>query len=300
MPKAGLPISYVYAAGYAPPRRLWAFLKFGFKLGLGCLQSLAILLRFKPDYILATGGYVSAPVIFSHALLSRLGLSRAKVVLHEANAVAGKLNALMAPYVDYLFLTFPRSRGNGDRAKGLVAGYPVRKTLERLKPEEARKRLSLPLGRRIVLIFGGSQGARSINQAVVGALESFRDMDDPPFILHGVGLGSLTHHPLEETITLLKAGSARTGKRKPRISTAWRHTSTTWPRLTAPPTWWSAGPGPGPSTRSPPWAAPPSLSPSPTCPGITRLRTPGPWPRSAEPRSATRNCFSKTTGWSAD
>ena len=204
VPKAGLPIKYVSAAGYAPPRRLLSFLRFGAKLSLGCIQSMAILLKFKPDFILATGGYVSAPIILSHALLARLGLSKAKVVLHEANAVAGRLNALMAPHVDYLFLTFPHSRGNGDRAKGLVAGYPVLNTLERLNSAEARKRLGLPQDKKIVLIFGGSQGARSINRAVAAALESFMNMADPPFILHGVGLGSLTHHPLEETTALLE------------------------------------------------------------------------------------------------
>ena len=146
VPKAGLPIKYVSAAGYAPPRRLLSFIRFGAKLTLGCIQSMAILLKFKPDFILATGGYVSAPIILSHALLARLGLSKAKVVLHEANAVAGRLNALMAPHVDHLFLTFPHSRGNGDRAKGLVAGYPVLNTLERLDTAEARKRLGTSPG----------------------------------------------------------------------------------------------------------------------------------------------------------
>ena len=204
VPKAGLPIKFVPSAGYAPPRRLPAFLRFAAKLSLGCLKAVFILLSFRPDYILATGGYVAAPVIFAHSLLARLGLSKAVVVLHEANAVPGRMNALMAPRVDHLFLTFPHTRGNGERARGVVAGYPVRNTLERIGRDQAREKLGLPKGRKVVLIFGGSQGARSINKAVVGALKSFLEHPDPPFILHGAGLGSKTHHPLQETIRLLE------------------------------------------------------------------------------------------------
>lgn len=204
VPKAGLPIKFVPSAGYASPRRLPAFLKFSFKISLGLIKSIYILLGFRPEYILATGGYVAAPIIFAHSLLTRLGLSRAVVVLHEANAVPGKLNALMAPRVDHLFLTFPHTRGNGERSKGIVTGYPVRNTLERMDREQAREKMGLPRDRKVVLIFGGSQGARSINKAVVGALGSLLEHPDPPFILHGAGLGSKTHHPLEETTRLLQ------------------------------------------------------------------------------------------------
>jgi len=206
VPKAGLRIDFVPASGYASPRNPLAFARFALKLFFGCLKAGAILLRFRPDFILATGGFAAAPVVLAQAFLKGLGFSKARTVLHEANAVPGKLNQLMASRVDHLFLTFPRSRSNLDHKAGEVVGYPVRSALARLEREEARRRLGLDLapGRKLVLIFGGSQGARSINQAVVGALGILSRAADPPFILHAVGLGASDHRPREETGALLE------------------------------------------------------------------------------------------------
>ena len=206
VPKTGLRIDFIPASGYVSPRNPWAFSGFAFKLFLGCLKAGAILLRFRPQFILATGGFAAAPVVLAQALLKSLGLSRAQTVLHEANAVPGKLNRLMASRVDHLFLTFPQSQSNLNRKPGQVVGYPVRSALARLERDEARKRLGLELTpeRKLVLIFGGSQGARSINQAVVRALNDLSRTKSPPFILHAVGLGGSDHRPLEETGALLE------------------------------------------------------------------------------------------------
>jgi UDP-N-acetylglucosamine--N-acetylmuramyl-(pentapeptide) pyrophosphoryl-undecaprenol N-acetylglucosamine transferase len=206
VPKAGLKIDYVPASGYVSPRNPLGFARFAFKLFFGCLKAGAILLRFRPDFILATGGYAAAPVVMAQAVLKGLGLSKARTVLHEANAVPGKLNRLMASRVDHLFLTFPQSQSGPDSKPGRVVGYPVRGALARLDRDEARHRLGLELepGQKLVLIFGGSQGARSINRAVVEALKDLSLAKRPPFILHAVGLGGAGHQPEAETKALLE------------------------------------------------------------------------------------------------
>ncbi len=201
VPRAGLPLAFVPAAPYASPRRPKAFARFAFNLGLGCLKAAGMLMAFRPDFILATGGYVAAPMVLSHMALKALGLSRAKVILHEANAVPGKLNHLMASRADHLFLTFAGSQEVVNNRRCRVVGYPVRQALSRLDRQEALARLNLklPQDKKLVLIFGGSQGARSINMAVVEALAHFEKSGLPLFILHATGLGGSDHKPWEET-----------------------------------------------------------------------------------------------------
>lgn len=206
VPKAGIEISFVQASGYVSPGNPFGFLKFALKLGLGFLKSIRILTGFKPDYILATGGYVSAPLVLAQSFLKKLRLSKARVILHEANAVPGKLNNLMADHVDHLFLTFAQSQNGLEHGRAMVVGYPVRQALDRLDRDRARRSLGLDLDpeTKLVLIFGGSQGALTINRSVIEALKKIKDSKQSLFILHGVGLGGSSYDPLTDTDRLLK------------------------------------------------------------------------------------------------
>ncbi len=205
VPQAGLPLTFIPAAPYTSPRRPLGFARFAAVLGWGLIKAAFTLWRYKPDYVLATGGYAAAPTVMAQALLGRLGLTRTEVVIHEANAVLGKLNQLMASRADHVFLTFPLSGPKANGLKAKVVGYPVRDTLAVEDKAQARRRLGLdlPPGTRLVLVFGGSQGARTINRAVVEALKFLEECDRPVFVLHGLGLGSRTHHPEEETKSYL-------------------------------------------------------------------------------------------------
>ena len=204
VPKAGLPIHFVPSAPFASPRKPVAFAKFAFNIVRGIIKAIGIIRRFKPDHLLATGGYAAAPAVMALAGMKALGLTKAAISIHEANAVPGRLNRLMGRQADHLFLTFPQSLAYVQTPKGAgktrVVGYPVRQTLTRLPKEEARKRLglNLPPEAKLVLVFGGSQGARTINMAVAGALADLIETPDL-FILHGVGYGSEEHKPWTET-----------------------------------------------------------------------------------------------------
>jgi UDP-N-acetylglucosamine--N-acetylmuramyl-(pentapeptide) pyrophosphoryl-undecaprenol N-acetylglucosamine transferase len=187
VPREGIPIKYVRASGY--PGISPALAPFLLNLLIGTLQSLFILLKFRPEIIVGTGGYVSAPVIIAASLLRKIRLGKARVFLHEQNAIPGKLNQVMGRFAHQVLVTFPETLSYFP-GNGMVVGYPLRKRIAKVSREEAYKRIDLqiPQGRKVVLVFGGSQGARSINRALVDALGQLLPYKDSLFIIHGVGL----------------------------------------------------------------------------------------------------------------
>ena len=188
VPREGIPIKYILASGY-PGSLSPEIAGFLLRLFIGTIQSIFILLRFRPEIIVGTGGYVSAPVIIAASLLRKLRLGHARVLLHEQNAIPGKLNRLMGRFASQVLLTFPESLSYFPQ-NGVVVGYPLRKRIAKVSRAEALGKIDLqiPPGRKVVLVFGGSQGARAINQALVDALGYLLPYRNSLFIIHGVGL----------------------------------------------------------------------------------------------------------------
>jgi UDP-N-acetylglucosamine--N-acetylmuramyl-(pentapeptide) pyrophosphoryl-undecaprenol N-acetylglucosamine transferase len=188
VPREGLPIKFVRASGY-PGGISLAWIRFLLDLIIGSLQSLAILLRFRPEIIVGTGGYVSAPVVVAASFLRKLHVSGARIFIHEQNAAPGKLNKLMGRFADQVFVTFPETLSYFP-GKAVLVGYPLRKRIAGVSRELARQKIGflIPEGRKIVLVFGGSQGSRTINRALVDALGHLIPYRDSLYIIHGVGL----------------------------------------------------------------------------------------------------------------
>jgi UDP-N-acetylglucosamine--N-acetylmuramyl-(pentapeptide) pyrophosphoryl-undecaprenol N-acetylglucosamine transferase len=88
-----------------------------------------------------------------------------------------------------VLVTFPETLSYFPQT-GAVVGYPLRKRISPVGRKEARQKASLhiPDGRKVVLVFGGSQGSRTINRALVDALEHLLPYRDQLFVVHGVGL----------------------------------------------------------------------------------------------------------------
>lgn len=189
VPREGIPIRFVRASGFPGARPSPALARFLLDLAAGTLQAAGILLRFRPGVIVGTGGFASAPVIFAATALRRLRLSSARVFVHEQNAVPGKLNRLVGRFAEKVFVTFPETLslfpGNG-----ALTGYPLRKRIGHVTAEEARSRLDfeVPPGRKVVFVFGGSQGSRSLNRGLVDALGDLLPHADRLFVVHGTGL----------------------------------------------------------------------------------------------------------------
>ncbi len=188
--KAGYELRYVCSEGYPGLGLSFRSLRFLVKLGLGIVQSAILLIGFAPRMIVATGGYVSAPVIMAAVLLKKLKIARVRIFLHEQNSIPGQLNALMGRWVDKVLLTFPQTLSFFPEAA--VVGYPIRHSIVPMSAEKARENLSFPIpqGRQIIFAFGGSQGARTINRAIVDALPYLFAHRERLFIIHGSGLAT--------------------------------------------------------------------------------------------------------------
>ncbi len=189
VPREGLPIRLVRSSGFPGSRPSPALARFLFDVGIGTLQAARVLLAFRPDTIVGTGGYASAPVMFAAAALRRLRLSRARIFVHEQNAAPGKLNQVVGRLADRVFVTFPETL-SAFPENGVVSGYPLRRRIATVSREAARAALDfeVPPGRKVVFAFGGSQGARTINRAIVDALGGLLPHRDRLFIIHGTGL----------------------------------------------------------------------------------------------------------------
>ena len=111
------------------------------------------------------------------------------------------MNGLLGRWVDRVLLTFPQTLSFFPK-NGSVVGYPIRHSIVEKSREEALANLSfsIPEGRRVVFAFGGSQGARTINRAVVDALRCLLPYRDRLFIIHGTGLArSEEYDPAADT-----------------------------------------------------------------------------------------------------
>jgi UDP-N-acetylglucosamine--N-acetylmuramyl-(pentapeptide) pyrophosphoryl-undecaprenol N-acetylglucosamine transferase len=164
---------------------------------LGIAQSAQALLEFKPDVIIATGGYVCFPVVVAARALRAARLLNVKVALLEPNAQPGLTNRMLAPLVDEVWGAFPSAREYFG-AKYHHTGVPVRESL--LHPRnriEAARRLNLDPGRRTIVAIGGSQGARSINETIA-ALVTRRALPETWQVLHVSGERDFEYMKAEE------------------------------------------------------------------------------------------------------
>jgi UDP-N-acetylglucosamine--N-acetylmuramyl-(pentapeptide) pyrophosphoryl-undecaprenol N-acetylglucosamine transferase len=133
-----------------------------------------ILRRRRPDVVLGAGGYVGGPMVLA------AGLLRVPAALTEADAHLGFANRLAAPFAERVFCAFPIEGLAGEKYR--VVGRPIPARSQPLPKEEARRRFGLPSEGPAVLVFGGSQGARRLNEAALAAWAV-----EGPAVLHLAG-----------------------------------------------------------------------------------------------------------------
>jgi UDP-N-acetylglucosamine--N-acetylmuramyl-(pentapeptide) pyrophosphoryl-undecaprenol N-acetylglucosamine transferase len=139
----------------------------------GIQKAKEIIREFKPDAVIGVGGYASFPIITA-AILGRYPR-----LIMEQNSIPGLANRTLGRWVNFAAVTDPRTRDYfGSRA--VVTGNPVRPEFKSV----AAKTHAAPY---TILIFGGSQGAQSINNAVVGALGALSDWKDRLRFVHQTG-----------------------------------------------------------------------------------------------------------------
>ncbi|MCY3667291.1 MAG: glycosyltransferase [Gemmatimonadetes bacterium] len=170
VPEQGYSIRFVRARPFPRTRSLVSLLRFASVLAVGVVQAAFILLRYRPQIIISTGGFVSAPILFAHGAMAKVGLSRARVFLYEPNAYPGLLNQITGRLAQRIGVAFEQAGRWFDAKRVAVVGYPVRRSFLNLDRQAAREKLGIDQGRKVVLAFGGSGGAKAINEAVLAAL----------------------------------------------------------------------------------------------------------------------------------
>ncbi len=164
VPHAGFELSLIESAGLVN-MGLMQRLRGLLILPKSFLAARRLIKSFAPDAVVGVGGYVSGPVLMTASLM------KVPTVLVEPNAVPGFTNRRLARFVDAAALSFEATLSYFP-GKGVVTGNPERREFFDLEPKQRDpKKLSL-------LLFGGSQGSRAINDAMIAALphlDAFRE-----------------------------------------------------------------------------------------------------------------------------
>ncbi len=128
-------------------------------------EAARIIREFRPDVAIGTGGYVCGPVLRRAA---KLGVP---VLVHESNALPGVTVKMLVPYARAIMVSDEAAKEQlPAEARVVVTGNPLRKELTAWSREEARRALGVD-DRPLVLCFGGSLGAKALNEAMVGVLQ---------------------------------------------------------------------------------------------------------------------------------
>jgi UDP-N-acetylglucosamine--N-acetylmuramyl-(pentapeptide) pyrophosphoryl-undecaprenol N-acetylglucosamine transferase len=128
--------------------------------------ALAAMKRFRPDVVFTTGGYVSAPVVVAARL------RKTPTLLFSADVAAGLAIRFEASLAQRIAVPTAEAKAGLPPDRTFVSGYPVRPGLERLSEKAAAKTaLGFAPDQPLLLCFGGSQGARTINDAIVASLD---------------------------------------------------------------------------------------------------------------------------------
>ena len=140
------------------------------KLFWGALQSLVLVIKFRPHVVLGFGGYASFFLVF---FSWGLGV---KTIIHEQNLKLGMANRMLAPFVERIAVSFQQTKNNLKkyRNKVIVTGNPLRNTLGGLKREDALKFFGFSQDRPSLLVMGGSLGAHKINLQFIEAASGLK------------------------------------------------------------------------------------------------------------------------------
>jgi len=131
-----------------------------FKLLIGFLQAFWQLLVFMPDAIFAKGGYASVPVVFAGWFF------RIPILIHESDITPGIANRFSSRFAQKIAISFPGAANFFNPLKIFLSGNPVREEIKKGNKEEARKIFHLDSEKKLILVIGGSQGARPINESI--------------------------------------------------------------------------------------------------------------------------------------
>lgn len=145
-------------------------------LPMALVKSFLLVQRENPDFVLGVGGYASGPILLVSALLHR------STAIWEPNAMPGMANRILSRFVDECWVVFDDAKAHLHNTHLKKAGMPVRREIERMVPGNHAARSDFH-----ILVFGGSQGARGINNAMVELVNAKPDYFRDVRLVHQTG-----------------------------------------------------------------------------------------------------------------
>jgi UDP-N-acetylglucosamine--N-acetylmuramyl-(pentapeptide) pyrophosphoryl-undecaprenol N-acetylglucosamine transferase len=173
VPQAGFDLSLIESAGLKNVS-VGARVKGIAILPRSFFSARRLMRQFQPDVVVGAGGYVSGPVVLTAAMTNR------PTLVMESNALPGWTNRVLARFVDRAAVSFEQALPFF-RGKAKVTGNPVRREFFEIPPKQREP------GTFSLLVFGGSQGARAINEALVAALPKLKEVGTMLRIKHQTG-----------------------------------------------------------------------------------------------------------------
>lgn len=146
------------------PRKLsFNFIVWSFQLLIAIIQAIYYILKYKPNAIFGTGGYVSAPLLFASNILKK-----PNYMLHDCDIHPGIVTKTFAPNAKCVSLAFDGAiKHLKDDNNCIVNGNPLRPEFKQVLKIDAKEELNMNMDKPVLCIMGGSQGAKSINNSVV-------------------------------------------------------------------------------------------------------------------------------------
>ena len=177
VPDAGYPIIGLPIAGF-DRKHLWKNFAVLVKIARSQWKARSIIKEFKPDVAVGVGGYASGPTLKTAAMMG------IPTLLQEQNSYAGVTNKLLAKKAHKICVAYEGMERFFPADKIILTGNPVRQNLlvHQYTKEEAMQSFGLDASKKTILILGGSLGARTINQTLMGAIDTIKANPDIQFI----------------------------------------------------------------------------------------------------------------------
>lgn len=165
MAEAGIPVKYVLTGKW---RRYFSVQNLidPFKVPVGFVQALWHLFVCMPDAVFAKGGSASVPVVLA------AWVYRIPVLIHDSDAVAGRANRFLSHFATRIAIAYPSARNFFPKEKTALTGNPVREEILLGESVRAVSHFGLSSEKPTLLILGGSQGAQTLNKAILAILPS--------------------------------------------------------------------------------------------------------------------------------
>jgi len=173
VPAAGFPLEFIAIKGLKRVG-LVRMLRTLAQLPLSIRKALQLFAQYRPSAVFSLGGYAAGPVVLA-GLLKRLPL-----VVMEPNAMPGLTNRQVGRFVNRALLSFPDAARFFPPGKSEVTGLPVRPEFFNITPKPREAKMT-------VLITGGSQGSRTLNEAARGSWSYFQEAKFPVRFIHQTG-----------------------------------------------------------------------------------------------------------------